>query len=80
MNSTVSVVYYIILLIITELIQNIDKKLPVLPTFFVFFAKFFFLFDQDSTKICDSKLQPFSVITLIWGNLCNKIERLSVST
>ena len=80
MNSTVSVVYYIILLIITELIKILIKSSLYFQLSLYFLQSFFFLFDQDSTKICDSKLQPFSVITLIRGNLCNKIERLSVST
>lgn len=80
MNSTVSVVYYIILLIITELIKILIKSSLYFQLSLYFLQSFFFLFDQDSTKICDSKLQPFSVITLLWGNLCNKIERLSVST
>lgn len=67
MNSTVTLVYYIILLTIAELIKILIKSSLYFQLSLYFFAKFFFLFDEDSTKICDSKLQLISLITLIWG-------------
>lgn len=50
MNSTVSVVYYIILLIITELIKILIKSSLYFQLSLYFLQSFFFLFDQTVQK------------------------------